>query len=202
MNEIKKIKTVEKPVSSSSLTLVTPNDVESRMIILRNQPVLIDSDVAELYGVKTKEINQAVRNNPQKFPYGYLFEVNKDEKDEVVKIFDHLKKLKFSKVTPTAFTERGLYMLATILKGDRAISTTLAIVDTFVQVRELKRELLQLHKETDKKKQTSMMKHFGDVLSDIVMPDMTVAETESTLELNFVIGKLKHTVKRVKQSND
>ena len=202
MNEIKKIKTVEKPVSSSSLTLVTPNDVESRMIILRNQPVLIDSDVAELYGVKTKEINQAVRNNPQKFPYGYLFEVNKDEKDEVVKIFDHLKKLKFSKVPPTAFTERGLYMLATILKGDRAISTTLAIVDTFVQVRELKRELLELHKETDKKKQTSMMKHFGDVLSDIVMPDMTVAETESTLELNFVIGKLKHTVKRVKQSND
>lgn len=93
MNEIKKIKTVEKPVSSSSLTLVTPNDVESRMIILRNQPVLIDSDVAELYGVKTKEINQAVRNNPQKFPYGYLFEVNKDEKEEVVKKFDHLKKL-------------------------------------------------------------------------------------------------------------
>ena len=201
MNEIKKNKTVEKPVSSLSLTLVTPNDVESRMIILRNQPVLIDSDVAELYGVKTKEINQAVRNNPQKFPYGYLFEVNKDEKEEVVKNFDHLKKLKFSKVTPTAFTERGLYMLATILKGDRAISTTLAIVDTFVQVRELKRELLQLHKETDKKKQTSMMKHFGDVLSDIVMPDMTVAETESTLELNFVIGKLKHTVKRVKQGD-
>ena len=73
--------------------------------------MLIDADVAELYGVLTKEVNQAVRNNPDKFPYGYLFELDKFEKTEVVKNFDHLKKLNFSKVAPTAFTERGLYML-------------------------------------------------------------------------------------------
>jgi len=81
---------------------------------LRNQPVLIDADVAELYGVETKRVNEAVKNNPRKFPYGYLFELDKYEKTEVVEKFDHLKKLKFSKVQPTAFTERGLYMLATI----------------------------------------------------------------------------------------
>ena len=94
---------------------VTTKDVEDRMIVLRGQPVLIDADVAELYGVETKEVNQAVRNNPNKFPSGYLFELDKYEKEEVVKNFDHLKKLKFSSVAPTAFTERGLYMLATIL---------------------------------------------------------------------------------------
>ena len=73
-----------------------------------------------------------------KFPYGYIFELDKYEKEEVVKNFDHLNNLKYSKVAPTAFTERGLYMLATILKGDRAISTTLAIVDTFVQASALR----------------------------------------------------------------
>ena len=95
---------------------ITTLDVEARMIVLRKQPVLIDADVAELYGVQTREVNQAVRNNPGKFPYGYLFELDKYEKEEVIKNFDHLNKLKFSKVAPTAFTERGLYMLATILK--------------------------------------------------------------------------------------
>ena len=64
------------------------------------------------------------------YPYGYIFELDKYEKEEVVKNFDRLNKLKFSTVTPTAFTERGLYMLATILKGERAENTTLAIVDT------------------------------------------------------------------------
>lgn len=85
---------------------VTTKDVEERMIMLRNQPVLIDADVAELYGVETKRVNEAVKNNPRKFPYGYLFELDKYEKAEVVEKFDHLKKLKFSKVSPTAFTER------------------------------------------------------------------------------------------------
>lgn len=71
----------------------------------------MDCDVASLYGVPTKEINQAVRNNPEKFPKGYIFQTTDDEKSEVVKKFDHLGKLKFSPVNPTAFTERGLYML-------------------------------------------------------------------------------------------
>ena len=125
---------------------VTTQDVEKRMIVLRKQPVLIDADVAELYGVQTKQVNQAIKNNPGKFPLGYVFELDRFEKEEVVKKIDHLKKLKFSKVQPTAFTERGLYMLATILKGERAVNTTLAIVDTFVQVRELARTMEALQR--------------------------------------------------------
>ena len=65
----------------------------------------------------------------------------------------------------------------------------------------MKRELLQLHQETDKEKQTSMMKHFGELLTDIVMPDLQTNETETQLELNFVIGKLKHSVKRVRKES-
>lgn len=181
---------------------ITALDVESKMIVLRGQPVLIDADVAELYGVKTKEINQAVRNNPRKFPYDYLFELDKYEQMELVKNFDHLNKLKYSALPPTAFTERGLYMLATILKGDQAVVTTLAIIDTFARVRELKRELVSLHNEKDKDKQKSKIQHFGEVLTDIVMPDLQTTETESTIEINFVIGKINHTVKRVRREEN
>ena len=97
------------------------------------------------------------------------------------------------------FTERGLYMLATILHGDRARSVTFAIIETFYKVRSLKRELLELHNEPDKDVQQQKMKHFGEVLTDIVMPDLQTSETESSLELNFIIGKLKHSVKRVRK---
>lgn len=89
-------------------------------------------------------------------------------------------------------------MLATILKSKTATNVTFAIIETFTQVRYLKREIVSLHNEIDKEKQTSRLKSFGEVISDIVMPDLETDETESTLELNFLIGKLKHTVKRSK----
>ena len=92
-------------------------------------------------------------------------------------------------------------MLATILHSERATTVTFAIIETFAKVHSIKRELLELHKETDKQKQASMMQHFGEVLTDIVMPDLQTQETESSLEINFFIGKLKHTVKRVRKEN-
>jgi hypothetical protein len=106
-------------------------DVEKKIITIRGQKVILDSDVAELYGVETMRINEAVKNNPQKFPKGYIFQLNKKEKKEVIENFDN-PKLKFSPALPTAFTEKGLYMLATILKSPKAAETTIAIVETFV----------------------------------------------------------------------
>ena len=104
--------------TSVKLLPVTSKDVEERMIMHRNQPVLIDADVAELYGVETKRVNEAVKNNPQKFPYGYIFELDKYEKAEVVENFDHLNKLKFSKVSPTAFTERVVKIKHKVIRKD------------------------------------------------------------------------------------
>ena len=111
--------------------LVKFDDVENKIIELRNQNVFLDSDIAILYGVTTKEINQAAKNNPEKFPEGYIFSITKEEKAEVVKNFDHLSNLKFSPQLPKAFTEKGLYMLATILKSKIATQTTLAIIETY-----------------------------------------------------------------------
>ena len=167
------------------------------MIVLRNQPVLIDADVADLYGVQTKEVNQAVKNNPKQFPYGYIFELDKYEKEELVKNFDRLNNLKFSSVHPTAFTERGLYMLATILKGDRAISTTLAIVDTFVQVRQLARTMEALQNVEDGgEQQRTLLQRTGDLLAEVVGHNLSTCTTETEIELNFAVVKIRHKVIR------
>ena len=121
------------------MSVIAFSDVENKIIEIRGQQVIIDSDVAELYGVETREVNQALSRNLEKFPEGYIFELDAQEKEELITNCDHLKKLKFSPSFPKAFTERGLYMLATILKSAKATATTLAIIDTFAQVREVSR---------------------------------------------------------------
>ena len=180
-------------------------EVEDKIVVVRGQKTLLDRDVAALYGVATREVNQAVRNNPRKFREGYVLELTKEEsvaiRSNLLTLEPVTGKGRHSKYNFKAFTSRGLYMLATCLKSDRAADATVAIVETFDKVQSLKHELLDLHKETDKAKQASKMQHFGEVLSDIVMPDLQTQETESTLEINFFIGKLKHTVKRVRKDD-
>ena len=176
-------------------------DVRNSIVIIRDMPVIADADVANLYGVETKRVNEAVRNNPDKFPEDYMFVLSSEESAVLRSKFSSTKLSSKSRVLPKVFTEKGLYMLGTILKSRSALNVTFAIIETFTQVRNLKRELIDLHKETDSEKQTAKMRHFGKVLSDIVMPDLETSETESTLELNFFIGKIKHTVKRVKKSS-
>ena len=184
-----------------NILLALMKEVEDKIAVIRNQEVIADADVAYLYGVETREVNQAVKNNVDKFPSSYMFELNTSE------LRDLKSKILISNVSPNnrkptkVFTERGLYMLATVLKGERARNITFAIIETFAKVRELKRELLELHSETDKQKQAAKMQHFGEVLTDIVMPDLQTSETESSLEINFLIGKIKHTVKRVRKEN-
>ena len=190
-----------KELQIANQLLVETHEIEARLIELRGKKVLIDRDVAELYGVETKRVNEAVKNNPDKFPEGYFFTLQGVEKQQLVENFDHFKTLKNSPVEPRALTEKGLYMLATILKSERATAVTIAIIETFAKVRGLKRELVELHKETDKGVQKKKMHHFGEVLTDIVMPDLQTSETKSSLEINFLIGKIKHTVKRVRKSD-
>ena len=176
------------------------SEVKNKIVNIRGFNVIADADVADLYDVETKRVNEAVRNNPEKFPEDYMFELTKDELSDLRSKFSTTKISAKSRVAPKVFTEKGLYMLATILKSKRAQDVTFAIIETFAKVRYLKREIVDLHKETDIKKQTTKMQKFGEVISDIVMPDLETSETESTLELNFIIGKIKHTVKRVKKN--
>ena len=114
---------------------------ENKIIFIREQRVILDRDVAELYGVETRRINEALKNNPEKFPDGYVIELTDKEKQYVVENFDHLEKLKYSHVPTKAFTEKGLYMLATILKSPLATEVTIAIVETFAKLRQVARAI-------------------------------------------------------------
>lgn len=196
--------------NQKALLPISMHDVQSKIVVLHGEPMILDRDVAKLYGVETREINQAVKNNPNKFPLGYTYTLNNHEVAEMRSKFlttssetteNEQVNTNFSKshYNPTAFTEKGLYMMATILKSEQATQTTIAIIETFAQVRYLKRELVALHKEADSSQASERLKRFGEVISDIVMPDLETSETESSLELNFFIGKLKHTVKKTKK---
>lgn len=175
------------------------NKVQECIVLIRDVYVISDADVGLLYGVETKRVNEAVRNNPDKFPKDYMFMLTKEEVEILRSKVSTTKISSKSRTCPKVFTEKGLYMLATILKSKSALAVTFAIIETFTKVRYLKRELVKLHNENELEKSGSMIQRFGDTLSELVMPDLETSETESTLELNFFIGKLKHTVKRVKK---
>lgn len=110
----------------------------------------MDSDVTNLYGVQTKRVNEAVNNNPEKFPEGYIFELSDKEKNKLIENFDRFEKQKHSSVVPKAFTEKGLYMLATILKSPKAVETTIAIVEAYAKLKELSRVIVEVPQYEDK----------------------------------------------------
>ena len=183
---------------------ISYSDVQQRIVCVRDTPVVLDSDVAALYGVETKHVNQAVRNNRDKFPADYVFELTSGEVEDLRSKILTTKLSPKNRVAPKAFTEKGLYMLATILKSKRATAATFAIIETFAKVRGLKRELVELHKEGDKRKQADKMRHFGETLADIVMPDLETVETESSLQRNLLYlydmnGKLKKDMQKDKR---
>ena len=185
----------------SRATPIAYSDVERLIVDVRGQPVIVDADVAKLYGVATKRVNEAVRNNPEKFPADYMFALTADELSDLRSKISSAKVSSKSRALPKAFTEKGLYMLATVLKSQRATEASFAIIETFAKVRTLRRELVELHNVQKGRVQAEKMRHFGETLSDIVMPDLETVETESSLELNFLIGKLKHTVRRIKRAD-
>ena len=155
--------------------------------------------VSGLYGVETREINQAIKNNPNKFPEGYILEASSDEYKSLRSNFLILEKTgrgRHTKYLPKAFTEKGLYMLATILKGEKATDTTIEIIETFAQLRELQRTVAELSETPDEFRQKSLMQKSGEIFSELLGDNLKTSDTETCFELNFAVLKFKHTVKR------
>jgi len=180
------------------MAIATFENVENKIVSINDHQVLIDLDVAELYGVETKRINEAVKNNPDRFPDSYILVLTKEEKGELVENFDRFKKLKHSTVTPKAFTEKGLYMLATILKSKAAIQTTIAIIETFSKMKHLSRTVKELSVIQDKGEQKALMQKSGELIAEILYDDLAVTDSETSIELNFAVLKFKHTIKKKK----
>lgn len=183
-----------------SCDVITAERVRSLLVAIRGQMVLLDRDVAALYEVQTKEVNQAVRNNPDKFPAGFVFQLNSLElenwkskiltsnlsEEELLSVKMGMRKL------PYAFTERGLYMLATILKGRAATRATLAIVDTYARVREMSQTMEALQRVQDGgEEQRSLLQKTGELLADIVGKNLATKSCETEIEFNFALVKIR-----------
>ena len=150
----------------------------------------------ELYGLQTKEINQAVRNNPEKFPEGYIFQL---ENQEFVDLQSKFLTTKYQKTRqlPKAFTEKDLYMLATILKSPQAVETTIAIVEAYAKLKELSRVIIQVpQQEANSVEQKTLLQRGGQIVEDLLTDVMPVQSSETSFELNLAMFKFKHSVKR------
>ena len=117
--------------------IINENNIKDKIHNIRNQQVMLDRDLAELYGVETKVFNQAVKRNIKRFPENYRFQLNENEKNQLVTNCDWLNSLKHSSSLPYVFTEQGVSMLSAILKSDRAIDISIKIIDSFVSMQKL-----------------------------------------------------------------
>lgn len=186
--------------------LIQQQSIENKLIKYKNEFVLIDSDVADLYGVETRDINKAVTNNPDKFPMGYMNQLTKEE-FQVLRCKFSTAKFSKRRSLPKVFTERGLYMLATILKSKVATQTTIQIIDTFFKIRELSKAINQITKTTDKSVQNKLVKKSNQILEtiieieeDLLSNDGEIIESETRFEFNLGVAKIVKNVKKVKSN--
>jgi len=170
-------------------------NLKELIVELRGQSVLLDSDVAEIYKVETKRVNEAVKNNPDKFPHDYMFEISESEFVDLRSKFSTTKFAK-TRALPKAFTEKGLYMLATILKSKQATEATFAIIETFSKIRQLSRNIQELSIIQNKADQKALMQKSGEMITELLDDDLQTTDTETSIELNFAVLKFKHTIKK------
>ena len=120
---------------SNNLTLLEKESIQNKILTIRNKQIMVDRDLAELYGVSTKVLNQAVKRNVQRFPETFRFQFTDDEKKELVTNCDRFEKLKHSTTIPYAFTEQGVSMLSAVLRSDTAVRISIQIINAFVDMR-------------------------------------------------------------------
>jgi hypothetical protein len=152
--------------------LIPTERILNAILNIRGQRAILDADLAALYGVSTKVLNQAVKRNIERFPPDFMFSLTPTEKAEVVTNCDHLSRLRFSPSLPNAFTEHGALMAANILRSDRAIRTSIQIIRTFIQMREAMASHADLARKlnTLEKKYDDQFKVVFDAIRQLMMP--------------------------------
>jgi hypothetical protein len=181
------------------IRLITYDQVQSKIIEIRDQKVILDNNVAKLYGVETKRINEAVKNNQNKFPDGYLIALTLGEWLKLKSKISTSKKKGGKVKPPTAFTERGLYMLATILKSPQAVGTTIAIIDTFAKIKELTQSAYQFAKATTNKQKVKIFENSTEILSDLLGNELTVSQNETSFKLKLPFLEITRKITKMKK---
>ncbi len=177
---------VSTPSTKPAATPVLLPRIEGRILVLRGLKVMIDADLADLYGVPTRRLNEQVKRNRERFPGDFMFQLSAAEKAEVVANCDHLQKLKFSKSLPFAFTEHGAIQAANVLASPQAVEMGIYVVRAFVRMRELaathgdlaqrlaeledKTEALAMNHDTFSRNTRAQLKQVFDALRELVTP--------------------------------
>lgn len=166
--------------------------IENKIFTIRGQKVMIDRDLAELYGVQTYRLNEAVKRNIKRFPDDFMFKLNKDELKELIANCDRFETLKHSSTTPSVFTEQGVAMLSSILNSYRAITVNIEIVRAFVRLRQY--AMLQTAKDQDLAELKKMlMLHIENTDNKLAEHDKTIRQIIGVL--NNLIEKPRETKK-------
>lgn len=156
-------------------SIILLNSIEKRILTIHGVKVILDADLAELYGVTTKRLNEQVKRNQARFPDDFMFSLTEKEKQEVVANCDHLSRLKYSRYLPYAFTEHGAIMVATVLNTNRAVGVSIYVVRAFVKLREIfsgQKELAFKLAELDKKVAVhdTSIKHLVESIRQLANP--------------------------------
>ncbi|WP_295651644.1 ORF6N domain-containing protein [uncultured Mucilaginibacter sp.] len=141
---------MEKNKTDLAETKIPDEVIVDKIILLRDKKVMIDRDLAILYGITTKRLNEQVKRNSRRFPDDFMFQITQIEKDELIRTFEHLDSLKYSPVLPFVFTEHGAVMLASVLNSDQAIAVNIQIVKVFTRIREMLADNTELRLDMEK----------------------------------------------------
>ena len=208
----RKGKTVIAKKTESALSVVNRfTELEDMIFELRGEKVLLDSEVAILYGVPTKRVNEAVFRNRGKFPQGYVVQLtakewrqlkSQDATSNIAHSRSPSQGVKGGKVkAPKAFTEKGLYMLATVLKSKQATQASLYIVETFAKIREFAQVAKALAVEKNVATQEALVSQSGALIRDILNEEFAKdTSSETSIELNLAMIKIKHTIKKSRKT--
>ena len=158
--------------------LVVQGEISDRIYTMRNEQIIIDRDLAELYGVETKRLNEQVKRNSERFPSDFMFQINDNEKNELVAKCDRFNSMKHSTVNPYAFTEQGVYMLSSVLKSKKAIEVNISIIRTFKKLREFSKHYNALAKQLIEidRKHNKQYKELKKALDELIATSEVVDE--------------------------
>jgi hypothetical protein len=155
-----------------SKDIIPVERIAQAVLVLRNQRVMLDYDLAVLYGVETRALKQAVRRNPDRFPRDFMFELSEHEIDMMVSQFVTPDRRKFGGAKPMAFTEQGIAMLSSVLNSERAVKVNIAIMRTFVRLREMLLSNADLARKLNalEKKYDAQFRVVFDAIRELMMP--------------------------------
>lgn len=182
---------------AKSSEMVPIERIQNSIFSIRKQTVMLDRDLAQLYGVQTRALIQAVKRNPKRFPSDFMFQLTKVEKDQLVTNCEDISSLKYSPSLPYVFTEQGVSMLSSVLRSDRAIEVNIAIVRTFVKLRQIlaTNDLLRRKIESMERKYDEQFQHVFAVLNQ-----MLTEEAQPKRQIGFHTERRVHKKAKTKKS--